>query len=291
MHCFRPSHQYRNTTDALLQSDAEKTTEQDIPVTSSLCTAGCADNNTTQQVTADSAIQSMKLKGPTKVIAYIYSVILVILGVPGNIVAFVVLLRENCKKMPGSIFLLSMTFSDIMVIFFTQILGTWVLNTFGIILSNKNNILCKSLPPCVTFFSDISKISLLAFSLERILCICFPLKAKGLVSQKRRIIFLITLVTVQLLFLTNDIITFQIVVKNNEIKCEPLGWSFLMKVRYGLAMVFSLVPGIAMAIFNVAIIAVLLRQRIQLGGIKSTGSNDNVGVSVSFALEKIILCK
>ena len=51
----------RRISIALLQFDAEKTTEQDIPVTSSLCTARCANHNTTQQATAETAIQSMKL--------------------------------------------------------------------------------------------------------------------------------------------------------------------------------------------------------------------------------------
>ena len=278
LHCFRSSSQYKNTTDAPLKSIDEITTQHDIPMTSSLCQDACVNNTTIQQATTEPTTQYA-----LKVLAYVYNVLLMLLGIPGNILAFVVLMRVNCRNMPGSLFLRIMTFSDIFVIFFTQLLGIWLVNRLGMTIPNLTVVLCKLLPPCLTFFSDLSKVSLLAFSFERFLCICFPLKMRAFISHKSRIIFLVTLVTVQLLFLTNDMITFQILVKTDEIKCEPLGWPLLVNVRYLIAMVFGMVPGIAMLIFNIAIIVVLLRQRIQIRGRKSSGTKNNVGVSNSLS--------
>ena len=216
-------------------------------------------------------------KDQLKVFVRAYNILLLIFGIPGNLVAAVVLCRKECQKMPGSIFLVAMTLADMLFILSTQFFGVWILLTFDLNLSFVSDWGCKFTIASYHFSSDLSKCSLLAFACERMLSICFPLRFRGLISQKLRIRFLIILVTILILFLINDMKFLNLTTDRQ--KCQPSGLDVLIKIRYGFSLVFSLFPGVAMIIFNFSIIIVLVRRRKEWDDRQNNSQRDNTTVS------------
>ena len=226
-------------------------------------------------------------KGKMKVVVRAYNIFILIFGIPGNLFAVVVLCRKECQKMSGSIFLITMTLADMLFILVNQFFGLWVLLTFGLNLNYLSDLGCKFLTAFLHFSSDLSKCSLLAFALERYFSICFPLRCKGLISQKLRIRFLILLVTILILFLINDMIFLKLT--PGGLMCQHSGSDLLINIQYGFSLVFSLFPGVAMFFFNVSIMIALVRRKKEWDHRQNKGQADNTTVSSFFQYYHFLL--
>ena len=227
-------------------------------------------------------------KGKMKVVVRAYNIFLLIFGIPGNLFAVVVLCQKECQKMSGSIFLITMTLADMIFILVNQFFGLWVLLTFGLNLNYLSDLGCKFMTAFLHFSSDLSKCSLLAFALERYFSICFPLRCKGLISQKLRIRFLILLVTILILFLINDMIFLKLA--PGGLMCQHSGSDLLINIRYGFSLVFSMFPGVAMFFFNFSIMIVLVRRKKEWDRRQNTGQTDNTTVSSFFSILSFPSC-
>ena len=257
-------------------------TDHDIPRTE-IPTA--LQNNTrtnislhSDELTTAQGIQlAFVFEGKIKIFVHTYNMALLVLGIPGNLLASLVLSRKECQKMLGSIFLSAMTLADLIFVLANQLFGIWVVLTFDLNLALASDWGCKFIAASSNFSSDLSKCSLLAYAFERFLSIIFPLRCRGLISQKLRIRFLIILVTVLILFLIYDMTSLNLTPDRQL--CKPSGLEIINNIRYGFSLVFSLFPGIAMIIFNFSITAVLVRRKYDCKHRQNNGQTENTTVS------------
>ena len=279
--------QNSETTEASKATMAQKlpstqsltTTTENITATmeanSSLHSEVTTDSTTTYQ----SYQYTYRFRGIIRVFALAYNMFLLVFGIPGNLLAVVVLLRKECQKIPGSIFLVVITLADVLAILSNQFFGYWFFLMFDISLQYATNFSCKLMSVCYIFSSDLSKCCLLAFSFERFLSICFPLKSRGLISQKRRIQFIIILNMVLVLFIVHDMLFWNLDLTPDGPKCRLVGVNFLIKIRYVFSSVFSVFPGVAMLIFNISIISVLVRRANLWNKRQNNTKKENMSVS------------
>ena len=210
--------------------------------------------------------------------------VLLILGIPGNLLAVVVLLRKEFQKLPGSIFLVVITLADVIAVLDNQFFGYWFILMFDFTIAYYSNWSCKLIISSFNFSSDLSKSCLLAFSFERFLSICFPLKCRGLISQKMRITFLIILIIILTIFILHDISFWHLDHTTDGPKCQLISLNLLIRIRYGFSVVFSIFPGVAMMIFNISIIIVLIRRANQWNRRQNNGQREKISVT-SFSID------
>ena len=143
--------------------------------------------------------------------------------------------------------------------------------------------------PCFSFFSDLSKCSLMAFTIARFLSICFPLQSRTLITSKCKVSFLLAFTLVLLIFLVYDMSTHHLQLLENGYWCNASGGNpILTRARLMLSLLFGIATAVAMLLLNISMIVVLLRRRLQMNNATNT---NNVVVSIFVEQGKVHVWK
>ncbi|KAM6958793.1 thyrotropin-releasing hormone receptor b [Aplochiton taeniatus] len=129
-----------------------------------------------------------------KVISSVLVLVICALGVVGNVMVILVVLTTKYMRTPTNCYLVSLAVADLMVLtaaglpnITDAVFGTWVFGHSGCL--------------CITYFQYLginsSSCSITAFTIERYIAICHPIKAQFLctLSRAKKIILLVWLFT------------------------------------------------------------------------------------------------
>ena len=225
----------------------------------------------------------LKAGGPIAGMLITGNVIVLITGIPGNLFAVAVLVRKELRKSPGSIFLIAMTIADAAAILFNPMLTDIALQ----FLSLDPNILdigCKMWLSSFSMFSEFSKCSLTAFTFERFLSICFPLRSRRVISQKVGIVYLVMCILILLSALVHDVLVFGARKTEVGVMCHLAGkQSMLTIVRENLSLYFGIGTAITILLLNSTMILMLIRRKRNLR--RMSNNTESINTLVSCLIE------
>ena len=205
---------------------------------------------------------------------------LIVLGIPGNIFAVIILARPSLYALSGTFFLLVMTIADIFYIFAMQFLGTLLLRLWEIDLVVMNDWACRILSVLFEFSATMSKFSLLGFTIERFVSISCPLRSRLHFSRMSRILYLLGLALVLTGIGLADFFTLKVEKIMGYPECNFAMSLPMLNFRLGVSLALNFIPGIGMAVCNIGIIVLLTRQRSKVKYMKRKTSDADVKVSV-----------
>jgi hypothetical protein len=174
-----------------------------------------------------------------------YIIILVILGLIGNSIAFFVFTQTKLRQQEASYFLaaISLTDTGFLLTLFTVNLQTFNLNIF-----NSHNYMCKLIVFSTYLFSFLSVWFIVMFTTQRFIIVYFPLKRKDYCTRKINLFVIVVLVLISITIYSFSLVTAGIEQEsylNNETnssivipKCVTLKEWFIRAQKFSLADMF-----------------------------------------------------
>ena len=143
--------------------------------------------NTTLNLTAPSAGKNRFYDNAEHVMTcYVFGVLFFI-GLTGNVVSFVVLQNEEFSQKSMRFLLSALAFVDTGLLLF-GLLRQWLWEVLSKDPRSFNEVICKIWYFGVYFFGQLSPWTIVLLTLERLLSVCIPVKAKVMFSLKRVVI-------------------------------------------------------------------------------------------------------
>ena len=118
--------------------------------------------------------------------------ILILLGTIGNILSIVVLTRKSIKDSTTALYLTFLAASDLCVLY-TGLLRQWIRYLFKYDVRNLSEAVCKIHIWLVYSSLDFSAWIIIAFTLERVICVWCPFSAKTKCNRKYAMALLIAI--------------------------------------------------------------------------------------------------
>ncbi|XP_034330495.2 FMRFamide receptor-like [Magallana gigas] len=185
------------------------------------------------------------------------SPVLLVIGLIGNILSFVILRHDKEKKMSINAYLSVLALADISVLMF-GLLSTWVHEVSGVDIFRSVDILCK-IWNVIAFTSSIFSVWLIvAITAERFIVVCFPLTAHRICNKNRAKRIITFLLIFSLCFNAHFLFTTGMVEVDKGRVCDALdGYKmFIRKVWTWVdATIYCLLPLLVISVLNSAIIS------------------------------------
>ena len=191
---------------------------------------------------------------------------IIFIGTIGNILAILVFSQKSLRGKSTSIFLIGLGVTDTVVLNL-GLMPWWVGNVTGREVRTYADAICK----IENFFSyapiHSSAWILVAVTLERVIAVCLPMKARELVTPRRALISLVVIVVVisgvnAHLLWTNRLETNA----DGNIECivDPLHWNFVREIFIWIDLfIASYIPFTIMLVCNAAIIFKLVKAKLK----------------------------
>lgn len=172
---------------------------------------------------------------------------IVIIGLFGNLLSFLVFACTHLQRLSSSVYLAALAISD--EAFLLMLLIGW-LETFDIKLFNINGW-CQAIPYLTYVFSFLSVWYVVAFTVERYIAVCYPLKRPDLCTVSRAKVVVVALGILALLFYMVSLFTNGIVGG----RCEPLQQyaNIVLGFTYIDSLITLIIPSLAIIFMNVKI--------------------------------------
>ncbi|CAH1782718.1 unnamed protein product [Owenia fusiformis] len=207
----------------------------------------------------DSFLQYPEYEMGRSVFKYCSPVILVV-GTLGNILSVIILLRRELRQCSTTIYLTTLGITDL-VFLWTALLRNTLQYNFGISLRNLSEGVCQ-FDMFVTYFSKhYSAWILVAVSIERLIAVWHPFRAKQLCTKKTAIFSLVTMGVVLVGVDLHFIWTLSL---DNIGNCtnRPQFQTFVVQIWIWIdGCIGSFIPFIIMIICNICIIAKVMHAR------------------------------
>ena len=125
--------------------------------------------------------------------------ILLLLGIPGNILSIIVMTRKRFANNVTSVFLVALAISDNAMLLMNSLTTSWIKILSCVDLPNHSDFACKLIKYVVYVSKAYGAWILVAVNLERLLVVTSPLKAKLYLSVKKAKFTSFALFTVMLI--------------------------------------------------------------------------------------------
>lgn len=195
---------------------------------------------------------------------------LFIIGMTGNIVSILILLKKKNRVTATALFLTVLSISDIVIIL-TSIVTVWVRLIWNYYIRNIHSVFCK-LHVFLTYFSvQFSSWILVLITLERILCVFIPHKVKQFLGREKGLVFIA--IQAMVLLLVNGHLLFTVSVDERllDVKCVVFHSGFSYDLFFAkawpwidLSLAFG-IPCLFILMGNLAIFIQLSCRRRNLG--------------------------
>ncbi|CAH1784328.1 unnamed protein product, partial [Owenia fusiformis] len=187
------------------------------------------------------------MAGPGRLLWTYAGPILLILGIIGNILSIIILLRKSLRRLSWSLYLVTLAISDILVLC-TTTFDYWMRMWKNIHVYTFSAAGCK-IENFLTYFSvHFSAWILVAVTLERLLFLYWPLRARILFTRKVAAIIIAIIAAALTLVNMHIFWNFQLTCRRRRCACRPLGDGFVWSI-IDLCM-STLIPFIIIAICN-----------------------------------------
>ena len=208
--------------------------------------------------------------------------VLIIMGLLGNILTIVVMRRPSMKSASATVYLMALAIEDILLLGIGA--GQWWLAaTFRIYLVDQHRAFCKLMYFVSNFLMMTTTWTVVFVTMQRLICVAFPFKAKALCTRKKAYVSLVALGVIMTIyhsytFFSVDLVERRTITGAVHKQCgiRPSLMVFHFKY-YNIAtlMIQIVVPFVLLAIANVVIIVRVILARLRRGKMQSN-SNDIV---------------
>lgn len=205
----------------------------------------------------DSEVQKYQIES---IILLIIPPILLILGTFGNILSFIILTRQAMRKYSTFLYLAILSISDTFVIY-TGLLRLWMKELINYDITTYSDWICKLTNVLLYTVSDYSVWLLVAVTVERYVAVCHPLKAHSICRKRRATYVIISLLLILLVLNLHFLWTVEV---SADSQCDnaPNYVTLIEQIWPWVdAWVYSLLPSLALLIFNILIVRSVIKAR------------------------------
>ena len=225
---------------------------------------------------------------------------ILLFGVPGNVVAAVVMSRRRMRRTPSALYLIAVAVAD-NVVLLIGLAPRWVLYLIHERLSSQDVWFYRWRKYVYHSSGDVSVWLLTAFTVDRFIAVCFPLRVRSLCTHKRirTVTACVTLLALSWnlqFFWIFGVINGQDVDSNQTTCCNKVGFTpaheyYARNVRPWIVNAYyNILPFLIMLFSNLAICRVMCMRRL---GLNIAANHDDakqlssmtcmaVGVSLAF---------
>lgn len=196
-------------------------------------------------------------------------ILLLFVGTMGNILSLIVLCRKKIRKSKIGIYLIILSISDLTVLFFGLL--EVILRTFRFYVIHKSLLMCRVWLFFMMFPSDFSSWLTVIITLERAICVCFPIRSHYVFKSGCTIRWII--ISIMILGSLNAVDIYFWQYRNR--RCYPR--HYLQTVFHGT--LYSYLPATIIMACNIAI-AYKLCRRPTLGRARPQ-NNGTIGLVLS----------
>ncbi len=207
--------------------------------------------------------------------------ILLILGTVGNVLSFLILMRQSMRRYSTYIYLAILSITDTLVLYI-GLLRLWVGELTGYDLRDQADWICKLINVVGYTVSDYSVWLIIAVTVERFVAVCYPLKAPSMSNHRKACLVICSLLCV--LFLINIHFFWTAQIKSYKHKGETIlqcegGPHYKMLVEdiwpWVDAFLYSFLPFVVILVLNTLIIRQVIHARRSRSELQSTASTDS----------------
>lgn len=203
--------------------------------------------------------------------------ILLVLGVVGNLLSFIILMRRSMRGCSTYLYLAVLSITDTLVLI-VGLLRLWVGELTGYDPRDHTNGMCKAINVVGYTISIYSVWLIVAVTVERYVAICYPLQSLSLCNRRRAchviLGLLITIFSINMhLVWTAQVSTFTID-GNKYLSCDGgKNYAFLVDVVWPWvdAGLYSFLPSGVILVLNILIIRNVVAARRNRSGLVSHG--------------------
>lgn len=187
--------------------------------------------------------------------------VLLIFGIFGNIVSFLILMRRSMRKLSTYVYLAVLSVTDTLILLI-GLLPLWIGELTDLVMRDQSDWICKLTNVAGYTASDYSVWLIIAVTVERYIAVCHPLKAPTMCSRRRAVMVIILMLLTFLLlnihfFWTVEVHTYT---HNNDdyaYQCE--GTANFTKLVQDIwpwvdAFLYSFLPFVVISVINSLII-------------------------------------
>ena len=192
--------------------------------------------------------------------------LLVFLGTVGNCLAAAVLLGRRFRSISTSIFLLALAASDTIYLYFSNFTLIWLSQYLLLSPRLYSDWSCQLIAYIFRSAADVSSWLVVAVTVERLLAVCLPFRAKALCSRPRAVIAVLLIV---LAFLSLNTFTFFTYKVHDRYNNRPHRLCYVSEERGPLTtlaivlyddMSYSFLPACIICVSNTAILVRMVQQ-------------------------------
>ena len=226
-----------------------------------------AGEDTNLNVTSERSNRSLSSTGYVEYMMVIYIIkyimpLIVLSGITGNIISFLVLIRRRMRHTVVYFYLALLAIADTGVLMLSA-LKTWIRVLSGFELLHVSDFGCKTIMFLFLISMHMSAWLLVAMTIDRLIAVTFPLKTSAWCTTKRAVYTSISLLFACILLNSHIFGTYHLVYKGQRHKCSfSRDNVFMLKIFPWLKLsTYSILPFVLILVMNLVIIHKIIKSK------------------------------